>query len=67
MQRLKVSGAVRPLYGSLGVKGLSKESYYEELVRHSSLTAYKRFCLYFLGFYAYLKCCLEGKMTLNGP
>jgi hypothetical protein len=23
MQRLKVSGAVRPLYGSLGVKGLS--------------------------------------------
>jgi len=23
MQRLEVSGAVRPLYGSLGVKGLS--------------------------------------------
>jgi len=31
MQRLEVSGAVRPLYGSLGVKGLncnfSKEQY----------------------------------------
>ena len=24
MQRLEVSGAVRPLYGSLGVKGLSE-------------------------------------------
>jgi len=24
MQRLEVSGAVRPLYGSLGVKGLSR-------------------------------------------
>jgi len=24
MQRLEVSGAVRPLYGSLGVKGLNK-------------------------------------------
>ena len=24
MQRLKVSGAVRPLYGSLGVKGIGK-------------------------------------------
>jgi len=24
MQRLKVSGAVRPLYGSLGVKGLKR-------------------------------------------
>ena len=25
MQRLEVSGAVRPLYGSLGVKGLKKD------------------------------------------
>jgi len=25
MQRLEVSGAVRPLYGSLGVKGLRKK------------------------------------------
>ena len=25
MQRLEVSGAVRPLYGSLGVKGLNNE------------------------------------------
>ena len=25
MQRLEVSGAVRPLYGSLGVKGLTAE------------------------------------------
>jgi len=25
MQRLEVSGAVRPIYGSLGVKGLSSE------------------------------------------
>ena len=26
MQRLEVSGAVRPIYGSLGVKGLMKTS-----------------------------------------
>jgi len=26
MQHLEVSGAVRPLYGSLGVKGISYES-----------------------------------------
>ena len=26
MQRLEVSGAVRPLYGSLGVKGLNHET-----------------------------------------
>jgi hypothetical protein len=26
MQRLEVSGAVRPIYGSLGVKGLTKYS-----------------------------------------
>jgi len=27
MQRLEVSGAVRPLYGSLGVKGLNPYEY----------------------------------------
>ena len=27
MQRLEVSGAVRPLYGSLGVKGLMKDEF----------------------------------------
>ena len=27
MKRLEVSGAVRPLYGSLGVKGLSETMY----------------------------------------
>jgi len=27
MQRLGVSGAVRPLYGSLGVKGLKADSF----------------------------------------
>ena len=26
MQRFEVSGAVRPLYGSLGVKGLKQQS-----------------------------------------
>jgi hypothetical protein len=26
MQRLEVSGAVRPLYGSLGVKGLTERT-----------------------------------------
>jgi len=26
MQRLEVSGAVRPIYGSLGVKGLTTQS-----------------------------------------
>jgi len=26
MQRLEISGAVRPIYGSLGVKGLRKYS-----------------------------------------
>jgi len=31
MQRLEVSGAVRPLYGSLGVKGLMKTTN----IRHS--------------------------------
>ena len=30
MQRLEVSGAVRPLYGLLGVKGLRKCSSYAE-------------------------------------
>jgi len=28
MQRLEVSGAVRPLYGSLGVKGLANKMHY---------------------------------------
>ena len=27
MQRLEVSGAIRPLYGSLGVKGLTQEMF----------------------------------------
>jgi len=30
MQRLEVSGAVRPIYGSLGVKRLMKDSMYED-------------------------------------
>jgi hypothetical protein len=35
MQRIEVSGAVRPLYGSLGVKGLNcKLKYFKELFNH---------------------------------
>ena len=30
MQRLEVSGAVRPLYGSLGVKGLMPSHLYQD-------------------------------------
>ena len=29
MQRLEFSGAVRPLYGSLGVKGLKSDNNYQ--------------------------------------
>ena len=38
MQRLEVSGAVRPLYGSLGVKGLSHAVYISNLERPSAAT-----------------------------
>ena len=34
MQRLEVSGTVRPLYGSLGVKGLSNEFQNFSWIRH---------------------------------
>jgi hypothetical protein len=37
MQRLEVSGAVRPLYGSLGVKGLTiwRRNYFFFILAHS--------------------------------
>ena len=34
MQRLEVSGAVRPLYGSLGVEGLTKSRYLGKILEH---------------------------------
>jgi len=38
MQRLEVSGAVRPLYGSLGVKGLTQSTSLHRIgLRYSSL------------------------------
>ena len=41
MQRLEVSGAVRPLYGSLGVKGLK-----EQLVLTGNISAQGTICVY---------------------
>ena len=38
MQRLEVSGAVRPLYGSLGVKGLIEQ--YSKFLLHTLQALY---------------------------
>ena len=40
MQRLEVSDAVRPIYGSLGVKRFNSCSRLPETKRHSSLLLY---------------------------
>jgi len=40
MQRLEVSGAVRPIYGSLGVKRLRYENYYtDQLLLTTSISS----------------------------
>ena len=38
MQRLEVSGAVRPIYGSLGVKRLSSTCFGHHYAHHEELT-----------------------------
>ena len=37
MQRLKVSGAVRPIYGSLGVKRLTKHDFCSQILINVSI------------------------------
>ena len=49
MQRLEVSGAVRPLYGSLGVKGLTLNMF--RMLVHSSSGACDLFVELFHGLY----------------
>jgi len=39
MQHLEVSGAVRPIYASLGVKGLRKLSVLQKTVSSTDLTS----------------------------
>ena len=55
MQRLEVSGAVRPLYGSLGVKGLSFVNLTANppLVRHSNDNVQKYMLVGIAGFKTY--------------
>ena len=53
MQRLEVSGAVRPIYGSLGVKRLgSRERTGSAIVTHK-----------FLGAFAKLSFCLSVRLS----
>ena len=52
MQHLEVSGAVRPIYGSLGVKGLKFKSFKEETYKliyelSNKITSYLQYIILF--------------------
>ena len=47
MQRLEVSGAVRPVYGSLGVKRLSVDNKKRNVFTPSSKVSFSLRCFFF--------------------